>query len=145
MPSVNEFLRVAAAELGTTENPPDSNRVKYSTWYGLIGPWYAMYVDWCWVRAGGQDLRQLLTPDWAYTPAGVNAFRRKGWWYPSSAAQPGDVIFDSSQTGVDYLDCSRQTLSRISFQLRDNFGRILDARGIHWSFPLVFARIQNGI
>ena len=29
--------------------------------------------------------------------------------------QPGDIIYDSSQTGVDYLDCSRQTLSRISF------------------------------
>jgi hypothetical protein len=104
MPSVNEFLRVAAAELGTTENPPDSNRVKYSTWYGLIGPWCAMYVDWCWVRTGGQDLRQLLTPDWAYTPAGVNAFKRKGWWYPSSAAQPGDVIFFDFRPGGDSVE-----------------------------------------
>jgi hypothetical protein len=59
--------------------------------------------------------------------------------------QPGDIIFDSSQTGVDYLDCSRQTLSRISFQLRDNTGRILNLRGIHWSFSLVFSRVQNGI
>ena len=58
---------------------------------------------------------------------------------------PGDIIFDSSQTGVDYLDCSRQTLSRISFQLKDNFGTILNLRGIHWSFSLVFSRIQNGI
>ena len=63
----------------------------------------------------------------------------------SITGQPGDIIFDSSQTRVDYLGCSRQTLSRISFQLRDNFGRILDARGIHWSFPLVFSRVQNGI
>lgn len=59
--------------------------------------------------------------------------------------QPGDVIFDQSQTGVDYLDCSRQTLSRISFQLRDYYGRILDVRDIHWSFSLVFSRVQNGI
>ena len=58
---------------------------------------------------------------------------------------PGDIIYDSSQTGVDYLDCSRQTLSRISFQLKDNFGNILNLRGIHWSFSLVFSRIQNGI
>ena len=58
---------------------------------------------------------------------------------------PGDIIYDQSQTGVDYLDCSRQTLSRISFQLKDNFGRILDLHGIHWSFSLVFSRVQNGI
>ena len=58
---------------------------------------------------------------------------------------PGDIIYDSSQTGVDYLDCSRQTLSRISFQLKDNFGTIIDLHGIHWSFSLVFSRIQNGI
>jgi hypothetical protein len=59
--------------------------------------------------------------------------------------KPGDIIYDSSQTGVDYLDCSRQTLSRISFQLIDNYGRIIDLHGFHWSFSLVFSRVQNGI
>ncbi len=27
----------------------------------------------------------------------------------------GEVIFDQGVTGMDYLDCSRQTLSRLSF------------------------------
>ena len=59
--------------------------------------------------------------------------------------QPGSIIYDSTQTGVDHLDCSRQTLSRISFQLKDNYGTIINLHGIHWSFSLVFSRIQNGI
>ena len=58
--------------------------------------------------------------------------------------KPGDIIYDSSQTGIDYLDCSRQTLSRISFKLTDNYGRVIDLHGFHWSFSLVFARVQNG-
>ncbi len=57
---------------------------------------------------------------------------------------PGDVIYDQSRTGMDYLDCSHQTLVRISLQLRDNYGRTLNVHGIHWSFSLVFSRVQNG-
>jgi len=57
----------------------------------------------------------------------------------------GDVIFDQTVTGMDYLDCSHQTLSRISFQLRDIFGNIIPLHGNHISFSIVFSRIQNGI
>ena len=56
----------------------------------------------------------------------------------------GDVIFDQTVTGMDYLDCSRQTLSRVSFQLRDIFGNIIPLHGNHISFSIVFSRIQNG-
>ena len=59
--------------------------------------------------------------------------------------QPGSIIYDATQTGVDYLDCSRQTLSRISFQLKDNYGQLINMNGVHWSFSLVFSRVQNGI
>lgn len=48
---VKAFAR-AVAELGTKESPPDTNRVKYSTWYGIRGPWCAMFVTWCYVMAG---------------------------------------------------------------------------------------------
>jgi hypothetical protein len=56
----------------------------------------------------------------------------------------GEVIFDQTVTGMDYLDCSHQTLSRISFQLRDVFGNIIPLNGNHISFSIVFSRIQNG-
>ena len=56
----------------------------------------------------------------------------------------GDVIYYESATGLDYLDCSRQTLSRVSFQLKDTHGSSLDLSGAHISFPTVFSRVQDG-
>ena len=56
----------------------------------------------------------------------------------------GEVIYYESSTGLDYLDCSSQTLSRISFQLKDIHGNILDLNGAHISFSIVFSRVQDG-
>ncbi len=56
----------------------------------------------------------------------------------------GDVIFDQTTTGMDYADCRRQTCSRISFQLRDVFGNIINLHGGHVSFSMVFSRVQDG-
>jgi hypothetical protein len=55
----------------------------------------------------------------------------------------GEMVFDQSIVGIDYLDCSRQTLSRIGFQLKDMFGRVIDLHGNHFSFSIVFSRIQE--
>ena len=63
---------------------------------------------------------------------------------PVNAAH-GDVIFDQTVTGMDYLDCSHQTLSRLSFALRDVFGAVLDLNENHISFSIVFSRVQDGI
>jgi hypothetical protein len=105
MPTVQEFLRVATAELGTVESPAGSNRTKYGAWYGMNGvPWCAIWVDWCYVRCGGEDLRSLISRDWAYTPAGVNGFKRKGWWYPPSEARPGDIVFFDFRPGGDSIE-----------------------------------------
>jgi len=59
-------------------------------------------------------------------------------------AGPGDVIFDQNVTGMDYLDCSGQTLSRISFRLTDAYNRIVNLHGNHFSFSIVFSRVQDG-
>ena len=45
-------LEQAITQLGVKENPPDSNRVLYSDWYGMVGPWCAMFVTWCYETAG---------------------------------------------------------------------------------------------
>jgi hypothetical protein len=56
----------------------------------------------------------------------------------------GDIIFDQTVTGIDYLDCSHQTLSRIGFKLQDIFGRVINLQGNHVSFSIVFSRVQDG-
>lgn len=55
----------------------------------------------------------------------------------------GEIIFDQSLVGIDYLDCSKQTLSRLSFKLKDVFGNTINLHGQHWSFSIVFSRIQE--
>jgi len=59
-------------------------------------------------------------------------------------SEHGSVIFDQTVTGMDYLDCSRQTLSRLSFVLRDVFGTVIDINENHISFSIVFSRVQDG-
>lgn len=67
MSGAQDLISVARSELGTSEAPPRSNRVKYSSWYGLVGPWCAMFVTWCADRSGNLD----VIPRHAYTPAGA--------------------------------------------------------------------------
>jgi hypothetical protein len=53
-------------------------------------------------------------------------------------ANYGQMLFDGAEAGFDYLDVSRRALQRIDFKLQDSFGNVLDLRGNHWSFSLVF-------
>ena len=57
----------------------------------------------------------------------------------------GEIIHDQNVIGIDYLDCSRQTLSRLSFQLKDVFGNVIGLNGQHWSFSIVFSRISENM
>lgn len=45
-------LDKAITQLGVKEKPPDSNQVKYCDWYGMLGPWCAMFVAWCYETTG---------------------------------------------------------------------------------------------
>lgn len=58
-------------------------------------------------------------------------------------ANYGDFIYDQSVIGMDYLDCSKQTLSRIGFRLNNIYGETINLHGHHWSFSIVFSRIQE--
>ncbi len=46
-------LKIAAGELGSTEQPANSNRTKYGAWYGWNGvAWCMIFVQWCFATAG---------------------------------------------------------------------------------------------
>lgn len=71
------LLKVARSQLGIKESPAGSNRVKYTAWYPMIGPWCAMFVSWCAEKA---DIPTSVIPKHAYTPSGRNWFRARGQW-----------------------------------------------------------------
>lgn len=96
--SAADFLRLCAAEIGNTENPPNSNKTKYGKWYGLDGnAWCMMFVQWCFNQAG-------LTLE----HKSASCYETRDWWqshHPDrvfkQTAKPGDiVIFNFSHTGI---------------------------------------------
>jgi hypothetical protein len=50
-------LKRARTQLGVKESPPNTNRVKYTDWYGVVGPWCAMFVTWSY-ELGAADVHK---------------------------------------------------------------------------------------
>ena len=62
----NAALKVAREYIGVKENPPGSNKVSFSEWYGIVGPWCAMFVTFCMVQAGSKTFSKGTR--YAYCP-----------------------------------------------------------------------------
>ena len=97
-----QALRVARQYLGVKENPPGSNRVMFSEWYGMIGPWCAMFVTYCFVKSGSKAFARGSR--WAYCPyllSDARANRNGVTLVTRTQARAGDVVlFSWKQDGV---------------------------------------------
>lgn len=102
-PMRERALAEAVKWIGTKESPPNSNKVMFSDWYGLRGPWCAMFVTWCYTKAGSKVFDPKKAR-WAYCPFMVNDARaqRNGLVVvPENKVQPGDIaMFDWQRDGV---------------------------------------------
>lgn len=96
-----ETVNVAVSQAGVAEAPPNSNRVLYSEWYGLIGPWCAMFLSWVVAQAGGGWYR------FASTAASVARARRDGRLVALDQVRTGDVLVHlfTSTTGHTGMAC----------------------------------------
>ncbi len=102
VPQREEAFKIAVGELGTKESPAGSNIVKYSKWYGLTGPWCAMFVSWCYHKAGSKHV-DPNAGRWAYTPYMVNDARagRNGLTaLTASEVKRGDIVLFDWDGGV---------------------------------------------
>ncbi len=92
MATVNELLAVARKQLGTREDPPSSNNVRYNTWYygrevkGSAYPWCMVFVQWVFAQAGVK-----LPVRTASCGALMRAAQAAGCWVVRDF-QPGDVV-----------------------------------------------------
>lgn len=90
-------LNRACSQIGVSESPPNSNVVKFSDWYGMIGPWCAMFVTWCF-EYGADDLRVDSPPfvkgsRYAYVPYIVaDARAHKYGLSTTDDPVPGDLV-----------------------------------------------------
>lgn len=98
--SREHIIDTAAAEDGTKESPPNSNRTKYGAWFGYDGaPWCAMFVSWVYHHAG-HPLGNVETPmGFKYCPAGYNHWRANHRL--TDDPLPGDIVlFDWNGDGT---------------------------------------------
>lgn len=93
-------LAGALANQGVKERPAGTNRCKYSEWYGLIGPWCAMFVTYHYVAAGSKAF--LKGARWAYVPYILSAANGHDYGLSiTTEPGPGDlVLFDWDKDGV---------------------------------------------
>ena len=98
--SRQKILEVAAAEDGTKESPPNSNKNKYGEWYGLNGvKWCAIFVSWVYDHAG-HPLEHIDTArGYQSCQSGYNFSKRNN--RITKDPQPGDIVlYDWGSDGV---------------------------------------------
>jgi hypothetical protein len=101
MPTAQQFLSMAASQLGVGEEPPGSNNVKYNTWYyghPVSGPdyaWCAVFCLWCADKIGSPN---LLNSHSAYVPTLYAEMKANGMAVPSG--EPGDIVCFQFDTGL---------------------------------------------
>lgn len=101
MATADDVLRVASSTVGEVESPPNSNRTRFCDWYGLTGPWCAMWVSWVFHHAG-LPLPASTSKGFAYTPAGAAWFQKQGRW-TTHPARGHVVFFDFPGDGVNRI------------------------------------------
>ena len=59
------------------------------------------------------------------------------------SANNNQLIYDQTVLGMDYLDCSNQTLSLIDFKLKEHTGEVVNLHGGHVSFSIIFVKVAD--
>jgi len=95
-------VAIAKAEIGYTEEGK-SNDTKYGKWYGLNNnPWCAMFVSWCFDRAGlSKKIAAQNAKGFASCAAGLKWFTDKNKIIPIGQAQAGDIVFFQFDTDAE--------------------------------------------
>ena len=98
--SRQSIITTAAAENGTKESPPNSNKTKYGEWYGLNGvKWCAIFVSWVYDHAGNHLEKIDSANGYQSCQSGYNYWKRNGCIVKDP--QPGDIVlYDWGGDGI---------------------------------------------
>lgn len=150
------IIEIARGELGylekatnarledKTANVGSSNYTKYGAWYGLNGqPWCDMFVSWCAHRAGVSE----AVGRFAYVPAHVDFFRRRGAYFPRGSAAPraGDVIFFRNESHVGLVEAvTASAVTTIEGNTSSGSALVTNGGGVfRKTYPLTSAYIMG--
>lgn len=89
---MNEVIRIAQKEIGTTEKPADSNKTKYGKWFCFDGvAWCGMFVSWCYAQAGFPLQKIGFTKGFAGCQTAVAYFKKNEMI--TTDPKEGDIVF----------------------------------------------------
>ena len=91
-PIRQNVIGTAQRELGTSEEPDNSNRTPYGKWYGMNGvSWCAIFVSWVFNKAGVPLGKIDSLNGYHYCPSALNFFKKMGC--VTDDPKPGDLVF----------------------------------------------------
>ena len=129
-----------------TNNSKDMNNIlsnntgQPSTFFSQASPFVSGYIDLQPVKnlyISSPNLGTYIT----ISPDGSRTCLKK---VPVNANQH-QMILSESTNGNDYLDCSKQTLKTIQFELKDVYGNHVNLHGANWSYSLVFSKYRSEV
>jgi peptidoglycan hydrolase-like protein with peptidoglycan-binding domain len=89
--SRKKIIEIASAEIGTKENPANSNKTKYGNWYGFDGyAWCAQFVSWVYHFAGHPLGKIDDAKGYRACQSGYQFFRRNN--QITSKPQEADIV-----------------------------------------------------
>jgi len=95
MATASQVIKKAKSQVGIHESPPNSNKVKYNTWYygrtvsGSAYPWCAAFTSWVFAQCG---MSKDQYAHGVYTPSQASWYKARGRWH-TGKPKPGDVAF----------------------------------------------------
>ena len=104
MSTLKGLLSIAIQQIGTCESPPNSNNVRYNTWYyrrevmGSAYPWCMVFCQWVYDKA---EIKLPLRT--ASCTAFMEAAKKNKCFVNNRHLQPGDLVlfnFDGVTTNV---------------------------------------------
>src|SRR5215472_7177388 len=159
-PAQGKTLRVLALEnaitqIGIKESPPDSNQVKYTDWYNMVGPWCAMFCTWSF-ETKGDSPAFIKGQRYAYVPYVVaDARSKKNGLQTTDDPIPGDLvcfdwdfngeydhigIFEKWTSGTQVFNCIEGNTSTSS---NSNGGEVMRRSRNRSSQGTVFVRVKE--
>lgn len=129
-----DLIDILTPEIGTKESPPNSNNVKYNTWFygkevsGKDYSWCMVLISWGLFQIGKPLVKikdasgKIVTFGYTRGAAGcstaLQAFKQLGWIIPIEQADRNDIIFyDWDGNGAyDHVETFKQKLGTNSFE-----------------------------
>lgn len=104
-----EVISLARSQLGVTDDPPGSNRNKYTAWFGVNTGWAAIFISWLFDQVGKANLVDQTA---SITQQGKWFQNRERW---GDRPRLGAIVYLGSPTSFTHVGIVESVLSDTSF------------------------------